>query len=92
VRDGQLSRQLPTNREFRGSNQFLSRSYEAGWMACRYIAERYGQHHLVRFYRAVGTSDAGRHAAVARALHRVLGLSFARFTADWRSYVESQLG
>ena len=48
VRSGQAHpRDLPGDRDFRGSNTELPQAYESGWLACRYIAERYGQHKLV---------------------------------------------
>jgi hypothetical protein len=92
VRSGHLDRVLPSNRAFRGGNKFLSQAYEAGWMACRYVAEHYGQAKLVRFYRAVGRSTSGQRGAVSSALHHVLHLTPARFTARWRGFVRSQLG
>jgi hypothetical protein len=85
VRSGHLSHHLPANAAFRGDNTHLSQAYESGWMACRYIADQYGEHKLVRFYRAVN------HAGVAGALHRLFGLTTRRFTARWRGFVQSQL-
>jgi hypothetical protein len=92
VRAGHLGRELPRNRAFRGGNAALSQAYESGWLACRYLADRYGQARLVRFYRAVGTSPLGQAAAVSHALRRGFGLTTARFTAAWRGYVHGQLG
>jgi hypothetical protein len=91
VRAGRAPTQLPTNADFNGSAQGLPQAYEGAWLACRYIAERYGQPRLVRFYRAVGTSRATTSRAVATALKRLLGLSRAQFTARWRGYVGGQL-
>lgn len=92
VRAGRLADRLPRNHAFRGGSTALSQAYEAGWLACRYLATRYGQASLVRFYRAVGTSSHGRSVAVGQALHQVFGLTTARFTTVWRKYVESQVG
>ena len=41
-------------------------SYEGAWLACRMIAERYGEKRLVRFYRAMSDSDGPGLAARAR--------------------------
>jgi hypothetical protein len=91
VRAGRLPKRLPSDHAFRGANKALPQVYEASWLACRYIATRYGQPALVRFYRAVGTSRQTTSVAVATALHRVLGLTRRRFVARWRGYVHAQL-
>jgi hypothetical protein len=92
VRAGRLPSRLPTDRDFRGSSASLPTAYESSWLACRLIAQRYGQHKLVRFYRAVGRSGRGQTAAVRAALHRLFGLSTARFTSMWRGSMRSELG
>jgi hypothetical protein len=91
VQLGHLAKRLPTDRAFSGANASLSEAYEQGWLACREIADRYGQRKLVRFYIAVGTSNLTTSLAVAGALHRVLHLTLARFVAQWRAYVHLQL-
>lgn len=83
---------LPADRAFKGGNATLAQAYESSWLACRYLAERYGQAKLVRFYRAVGTSSYGRAEAIAHGLHHVFGLTLGQFTARWRTYVDRQLG
>jgi hypothetical protein len=92
VDSGHLPSGLPTDRQFRSSNSRLGAHYEAAWLACRYVAERFGQRTLVRFYRAVGTSSLPSRAALATALRDVLHLRLAGFTARWRHYVEAELG
>jgi hypothetical protein len=77
---------LPTREDFNGQSRGLSQVYQESWLACRMIAERYGEAKLVRLYRAAG---AGSEEA---ALHDVLGVSVATFTRDWRSYLKAQLG
>jgi hypothetical protein len=89
---GRLRHKLPSDRAFRGSNSALPQAYESGLLACRYLAQRYGQHKLVRFYRAVGTSHESRTLAVADSLHQLFGLTTHRFQARWRGYVVRQLG
>jgi hypothetical protein len=90
VRAGRLARHLPTDAEFAGSAR-LPLAYEAGWLACRYVAAHYGQRALVRLYRSVGTSPHSRSRAVTTAMRRVLGLTPGQFTARWRRYVRGQL-
>ncbi|MGW1951941.1 hypothetical protein ACWCPI_04135 [Streptomyces sp. NPDC001920] len=93
VSQGRLPTALPSDADFgfgRDADQ-LALAYEGGWLACRMIAERWGEVRLVEFYRAVGAHER-RAGAVERALRDVLGTSTARFTQDWREYLRAQLG
>jgi hypothetical protein len=92
VQAGHVPTHLPTDRDFNGANARLSQAYEGAWLACRYIAERYGVPRLVAFYRAVGTSKAAPAVAVASAAHRLLHLTPAQLTTRWRAYLRQQLG
>ncbi|KAB2343113.1 hypothetical protein F8566_35735 [Actinomadura rudentiformis] len=76
---------LPGRAAFEGTSPRLSQAYQEAWLACRMIADRYGERELVRFYRA-----AGRRSETA-ALREVLGVTPARFTAMWRDYLREEL-
>lgn len=76
---------LPDRDQFSGSSGKLPQAYEAAWLACRMIAERYGEPALVRLYRAAGQQDQNA------ALQSVLGLTTDQFTAQWRDYLRRQL-
>ncbi|MFJ7072705.1 hypothetical protein [Streptomyces sp. NPDC098781] len=76
--------------EFAGDATRLARAYEGGWMACRMIADRWGEVRLAEFYRSVGAHDR-RAGAVEAALEDVLGTSLEKFTAEWREYLRAQL-
>lgn len=91
VRSGKAPVSLPADRAFTSSDPRLAASYESAWLACRYIAARFGEQTLVRFYRAVGTSPYGARVALRRALATVLRLTPAQFTAHWRRYVRAEL-
>ncbi len=83
---------LPTNRDFRSSSTQLAASYEAAWLACRYVAQHFGQRTLVGFYRAVGTSPSPYPTvALALALEDVLHLRIDQFVTRWRHYVIGEL-
>ncbi|MBT2386872.1 hypothetical protein J7E86_25545 [Streptomyces sp. ISL-11] len=92
VAAGRSPRELPTDEDFgfAGEAGRLARAYEEGWLACRMIADRWGEEKLVAFYRAVGDHDR-RPGAVASALRSVLGVSQAGFTEQWRAYTASEL-
>ncbi|WP_431047822.1 hypothetical protein ACQUSR_24985 [Streptomyces sp. P1-3] len=70
----------------------LARAYEEGWLACRMIAERWGERKLAEFYGAVGAGAGGERRSVDAALKKVLGVERAEFMAGWRSYVKRTLG
>ncbi|HEY9522111.1 MAG TPA: hypothetical protein VIR33_02635, partial [Thermopolyspora sp.] len=74
VRAGRLPAALPTRRDFHDDERRV-RAYEEAWLACRYIAARFGEEALVRLYRR----------------ERALGMSVAEFTAAWREYVRGEL-
>lgn len=90
---GDLPAGLPGDGDFgfSGDAARLARAYEGGWLACRMIAERWGEVRLDAFYRAVG-AHRERPGAVEGALKSVLGTTTARFTADWQAYLRDQLG
>lgn len=72
---------LPGPDEFDPSNKLLGTSYEAAWLACRLLAERYGEHRLVDFYTSVDQGRSLEEALVD------LGTTKAEFTAQWRDYL-----
>lgn len=81
VRAGQVPERLPAATDFRGTRRRLAQSYEMGWLACRYVADRYGPKTLLHLYRTTGSSG------LDAALRETLDLSESRFTAQWQSYV-----
>ncbi|EST34721.1 hypothetical protein N566_18205 [Streptomycetaceae bacterium MP113-05] len=98
VHRGGLPHRLPPDSQFRftGDPDALARAYEGGWLACRMIADRWGQDRLIAFYRAVGRAGGaaggdGTTEAVDRALRDVLATDRAAFTRMWRSSLRTQL-
>ena len=70
---------LPGGEEFAPDVSRLGASYESAWLACRLIAERYGERRLIALYRA-----ADRAPATAVPFRAVLGTSQAAFTRLWQ--------
>jgi len=73
---------LPGRREFDPSNKALGASYESAWLACRLLAETYGEEKLIAFYNEV---DDG--TPIGRAFRQVLGTTQQTFTDDWRNHL-----
>ncbi|WP_433441705.1 hypothetical protein [Nonomuraea sp. CA-141351] len=87
VRSGRLPGELPGPAAFAADGrdpQRLARAYQEAWLACRFLADRFGEGTLVRLYREA------RSVGVDQAL-AALGLSAATLTARWRDYVRDQL-
>jgi hypothetical protein len=96
VRDGRIPQSLPSDEQFETTHDALPQAYEMGWLACRMIAERWGQAKLVAFYRAVGEAPAQgvqptQESRLASAFVSVLGVSPADFTRNWTAYIEAQV-
>ncbi|WP_405879253.1 hypothetical protein OG762_11710 [Streptomyces sp. NBC_01136] len=93
VLDGHVPAALPDDKDFgfTGDAARLARAYEGGWMACRLIADRWGEARLNEFYRAVGDHKK-RAGAVEGALRDVLHTTPQKFTEQWRAYLKARLG
>ncbi len=84
VRAGDVPAELPGSEDFKTTSRRLAQAYEQAWLACRYLAEEYGEDELVEFYRMVGQGPNGE----AEAFRTVLGTTEEEFTAGWREYLE----
>ncbi|MDN0194720.1 hypothetical protein [Streptomyces sp. S.PNR 29] len=93
VGEGRVPRALPEDKDFGFARDAtaLAEAYEGGWMACRMIADRWGDARLGEFYRAVGEHKE-RAGAVRDAMRRVLGTTPEAFTEQWRAYLRARLG
>ncbi|MBO2452579.1 hypothetical protein J4573_36190 [Actinomadura barringtoniae] len=85
VTTGRLPTALPGQDAFAGDSPRLSQAYQEAWLACRMVADRYGEAALVRLYRAAGRRPE------ATALREVLDVTPARFTSMWRDYLQKEL-
>ena len=85
VAAGRIPSALPAASAFSGGSARLSQAYQEAWLACRMVADRYGEATLVRLYRTAG------RVPEAAALRDVLGLTRDRFTALWRDYLKREL-
>jgi hypothetical protein len=69
---------LPGSADLDPTASGLGATYEEAWLACRFMAERFGQQRLVAFYRAV---EGG--SSVERAFREVLGTTQTEFVSAW---------
>jgi hypothetical protein len=77
---------LPGSDEFDPGNKLLGTSYEAAWLACKLLGERYGERRLINFYETV---DQGTPVGEAFAK---LGTTERAFTREWRAYLRELAG
>ena len=84
VRDRGVPSHLPDQGDFASESKTLGASYEAAWLACRLIADEYGEDKLIAFYRR---ADQG--SSTAAAFKDVLGTSEKQFTEQWREQLRS---
>ncbi|MFD9337915.1 hypothetical protein ACFWBF_26470 [Streptomyces sp. NPDC060028] len=87
VRAGELPGALPANEAFAfgGDADALARAYEGAWLACRLIADRWGDAALVALY-----GKAGREP-LATALQETLGTDQAGLTRAWQEDLRREL-
>ena len=79
--------QLPGPPQFDTQNPTLGAQYEAAWLACRLLAQEYGEKKLIAFYR-----QADRDSSTQTAFPDVYGITQAAFTKDWRNYLRQLAG
>ncbi|MFI1381259.1 hypothetical protein [Embleya sp. NPDC020886] len=98
VKAGKVPTQFPADPSFETTQDDLPQAYEMGWLACKLIAERWGQVKLVELYRTVGAErPPGVNApdpasALASAMVSVLGTNPDAFTKTWLDYLRTQAG
>ncbi|MGC0414787.1 hypothetical protein [Embleya sp. AB8] len=98
VKAGKVPAQLPTDASFETTQEDLPQAYEMGWLACKLIAERWGQAELVELYRTVGAERPpgvgapDSASALASAMVSVLGAAPDAFTKTWLDYLRTQAG
>jgi hypothetical protein len=80
IRKQGLPDRLPTSKDLDPTANGLGATYEEAWLACRFLAQEYGEQALVHFYRTV---DAG--ASTQHAFRTVLHTTQPEFVARWRA-------
>ncbi len=90
LRNGLVPATLPSDADFDTANVRLPQAYEMAWLACRMLAEEYGQDKLLAFVRKAG-APGGSAASVDAAFASVLNTTLAQFTKDWRAYLDETL-
>ena len=82
VRAHGAPRSFPSDEEFQISEHDLRLAYAEAWLACRYIADRYSEVHLGRFY-----AELDRGHSLDEASRSALKISEAELITRWRAYL-----
>jgi hypothetical protein len=80
IRKEGLPDRLPTSQDLDPTANGLGATYEEAWLACRFLAQEYGEDSMVRFYRTV---NAG--ASTQQAFRTVLHTTQRDFVTRWRA-------
>ncbi|MFC0861079.1 peptidase MA family metallohydrolase [Sphaerimonospora cavernae] len=87
LRAGAPPRALPDHADFAAGSPRRAQAYEEAWLACRYIAERFGENRLVALYRAAMGTGSNGPAGIEAALRATLGVSTVELTRSWLAYL-----
>jgi hypothetical protein len=79
IRKDGVPRGLPTSSDLDPTANGLGATYEEAWLACRFLAQEYGERAMVRFYRTVNTGSSTQEA-----FRTVLHTTQRQFVAAWR--------
>jgi hypothetical protein len=73
---------FPADRQFQAGARDIDLAYAEAWLACRFIADRYSEGQLGRFY-----ADLDRGDSLDEASRSTLQLSEAGLISAWRDYL-----
>jgi hypothetical protein len=82
VRSDGPPRSFPADGRFQAGARNIDLAYAQAWLACRFIADRYSESQLGRFYDELDRGDS-----IDEASQSTLHLSEAALTSRWRDYL-----
>jgi hypothetical protein len=89
VRAGKGPTELPDDTAFDAARGDIAAAYEGAWLACRMIAERFGQKKLIALY--VSYAD-DKTAPPPGDIKATLGISEGELVKQWRAYLDARAG
>jgi len=84
VRAGKGPRDLPEDADFDAAQGDIAAAYEGAWLACRMIAERFGEKKLIALY--VSYADS-KNVSESGQIKSTLGISEGQLVKQWRAYL-----
>jgi hypothetical protein len=89
VRKKQGPKQLPDDAAFDATQGDIAAAYEGAWLACRMIAERFGEKKLIALYVSYADNKVATSAGDIKA---TLGISEEELVKQWRAYLDARAG
>lgn len=83
VRSDGAPRAFPADAQFEAGGRNLQLAYAEAWLACRFIADRYSENQLGRFYAELASGKS-----LDQASRSTLELGQSDLTAEWRAYLD----
>jgi hypothetical protein len=87
VRAGKGPKELPNDADFDASQGDIAAAYEGAWLACRMIAENFGQKKLIALYVSYADDKSEPESEDIKA---TLGISQAQLVKQWRAYLTAR--
>jgi hypothetical protein len=87
VRDGKGPDRLPEDADFDAGEGDIAAAYEGAWLACRMVADRYGEKRLARLYAEIA-DDAG--PGWPEETVDILGVSSRQLVRQWIAYLDDK--
>jgi hypothetical protein len=87
VRAGKGPKNLPEDADFDAAQGDIAAAYEGAWLACRMIAERYGEKKLIALY--VSYADS-KNVPASGQIKSTLGISEGQLVKQWRAYLNAR--
>ncbi|MDQ1600747.1 MAG: hypothetical protein QOD68_2221 [Actinomycetota bacterium] len=89
VRKGKGPKNLPEDADFDAARGDIAAAYEGAWLACRMIAERYGEKRLIALYVSYANNKSVPESGQIKA---TLDISEAQLVTQWRAYLGARAG
>jgi hypothetical protein len=89
VRAGKGPEQLPDDAAFDAARGDIAAAYEGAWLACRMIAERFGEKKLIALYVSYADDKSAPDVGDVKA---TLGISERELVKMWRAYLDARAG
>jgi hypothetical protein len=86
VRKGKGPKNLPEDADFDAARGDIAAAYEGAWLACRMIAEHYGEKRLIALYVAYADSNSVPESGQIKA---TLDISETQLVKQWRAYLDA---
>ncbi|MGZ4616107.1 MAG: hypothetical protein ACXV4A_11135 [Actinomycetes bacterium] len=87
VKKGKGPTALPDDKAFDAARGDIAAAYEGAWLACRMIAEKYGQPKLIQLYLSLADNKSAPPGGDIKA---TLGISEQTLVTQWLDYLSSR--